>query len=111
MRQYFLCIGLKFSTSSFWPLKYFYLCYVIYSYVLDKDGDVPATINVEDSPSSPTHVSGVNKAAGSNYGSVPKERRSRFPRPLIGKYFQLYMLVGFMHYAHIKSQLFLKIPY
>ena len=86
-------IGLKFSICSFWPLKYF-LCYVIYSYVLDKDGDVPATINVEDSPSSPTHVSGVNKTAGSNYGSVPKERRSRFPMPLIGKYLSIIYVRG-----------------
>ena len=65
-----------------------FLClfYVIYSYVLDKDGDVPAAINVDDNPSSPSHISGVNKTAGSNYGSVPKERRSRFPMPSIGKY-------------------------
>ena len=44
-------------------------------------------ITAEDNPSSPSHLTGVSKTAGSNYGSVPKERRSRFRMPSSGKYF------------------------
>ena len=47
-------------------------------WISSKDGDMPASGNVDDSPSSPTDVSAVSKVSGSNYGSVPKERKSRF---------------------------------
>lgn len=51
----------------------------------DQDGDLPVSGNVDDSPSSPTDVSGVSKVSGINYGSVPKERKSRFRLPKRGK--------------------------
>ena len=53
-------------------------------WISSKDGDMPASGNVDDSPSSPTDVSAVSKVSGSNYGSVPKERKSRFRMPKRG---------------------------
>ena len=47
-----------------------------------QENDSGAVTNVEDSgdqPTSPSAIAGVNKTTGSNYGSVPKERRARFP--------------------------------